>query len=196
MKQKNGTRTIVITGLLLALEIIFQVIGNFVAIGPANINLTLVTVAIAGILCGPMSAAILGFFNGIMALFSPSTIAIFMPISPYGTVLVCLVKCTVAGIVSAYVFRWLRKKNQILALIVASALVPVVNTGIFCLGALAFFQDWLKVETSKGGFANIGLFLILAVVGINFLVEFASTTLITPTVGTILLKREEKIQNK
>ena len=69
MNQKNGTRNIVITGLLLALEIVFQILGNYFQIGLVNINLTLITVVLAGVLCGPMSAAILGFFNGVMALF-------------------------------------------------------------------------------------------------------------------------------
>ena len=192
MQHKLNTRTIVITGLLLALEILFQVLGNFVQIGPANINLTLVTVVLAGVLCGPYSAAILGFFNGMMALFSPSTIAIFMPINPYGTVLVCLVKCTIAGIVSAYVFKFLRKKNKLVALIVASALVPIINTGIFSLGALIFFRSWLESGVSET-FPNIGAFLILGVIGWNFILELVSTVILAPTVGMILLKREEKV---
>ena len=74
MKQHFNTKTIVITGLLLALEIIFQIIGNYLNVGIANINLSLVPVVIAGIVGGPISAAILGFFNGIMALLAPPTI--------------------------------------------------------------------------------------------------------------------------
>ena len=195
MSQKTGTRNIVITGLLLALEIIFQILGNYFQIGLVNINLTLITVVLAGVLCGPTSAMILGFFNGVMALFSPSTIALFMPVSPYGTVIVCLVKCTIAGLVSALVFKALKNKNRTLGLILASILVPILNTGIFCLGSLVFFQPLLKDMISEK-LPNIGAVLILGFIGWNFIFELLSTGIISPIVGTILLKREEKPQNE
>ena len=191
MKNKNTTRNIVLTGLLLALEIIFQVLGNYLKIGLVNINLTLVTVVLGAILCGPMSAAILGFFNGIMALFAPDTLAIFMPISPYGTVLVCLIKCTAAGVIASYVYKLLRNKNKFLASLLASVLVPVVNTGLFSLGALIFFRPFLESGVGEA-FPNIGAFLIFGVIGLNFLVEVASTAILGPTISLVLLKREEK----
>lgn len=195
MKQKNGTRNIVITGLLLALEIVFQILGNYFQIGLVNINLTLITVVLAGVLCGPMSAAILGFFNGIMALFAPATLAVFIPISPYGTIVVCLMKCTIAGIVASYVYKLLKTKNQIVALITASAIVPILNTGIFCLGCILFFRPFLESGVSET-FPNTAAFLIFGVIGWNFILELVSTMLLSPTVGTILLKREEKSLSK
>ena len=188
MKSKFDTRTIVITGLLLALEIIFQIIGNYLQIGPANINVALVTVVLAGVLCGPISGAVLGFFNGIMALLSPSTIAIFMPINPWATVLVCLLKCALAGVLSGLAFQLLKKKNQLVALIVASILVPVINTGTFCIGALLFFRPFL--ESGVGGaFPNVGAFLIFGVIGWNFIFELASTVILSPMIGMIILKK-------
>ena len=114
MQKKNQTKTIVTTGLLLALEIVFQVIGNYLNIGPANINISLVPVVLAAVLCGPMSGAILGFFNGIMALFAPSTIAFFMPVNVGATIIVCLLKCTLAGAIAGFVFKALKKKNQLM----------------------------------------------------------------------------------
>ena len=191
MKQKNGTRNIVITGLLLALEIVFQILGNYLQIGLVNINLTLVTVVLAAVLCGPMSAAILGFFNGIMALFAPSTIAVFMPVSPYGTIVVCMLKCALAGIAASYVYNFIKNKNKLVALVVASALVPIVNTGIFCLGCLVFFRPFLESGVSEK-FPNMAAFLIFGVIGLNFIIELVSTIVLSPTLGMILLKREEK----
>ncbi len=191
MKRKFDTKAIVVTGLLLALEIILQIIGNYLQIGPANINLSLVPVVLAAVLCGPISGGILGFFNGLMALLSPSTLAVFMPLHPFGTVLVCLLKCTLAGIGSAYIFRLLQKKNQLVALILASIAVPVINTGLFALGSVIFFQDFLNSGISEK-FPNAGAFLIFGVIGFNFLIEVATTTIVSPTVGMILLKREQK----
>ena len=189
MKQHFNTKTIVTTGLLLAIEIIFQLIGNYLQIGLANINLSLVPVVIAGIVGGPISAAILGFFNGIMALLSPSTIGFFMPMSPAGTVLVCLLKCTLADVVSSLMYRWLSKLiNVHVATPIAAALVPVINTALFIAGAFIFFQDWLfpDGQTLGGAWA----FIILSVVGWNFLIEFFTTIILSTATNEILLTRE------
>ena len=189
MKQHFNTKTIVITGLLLALEIIFQLIGNYLQIGPANINISLVPVVIAGFIGGPISAAILGFFNGIMALLSPSTIAFFMPMSPVGTVLVCLLKCTLAGVVSSLVYRWLTKlANVHVATPVAAALVPIINTGLFILGSFIFFREWIFAE----GRDVVGAwgFVIIGVVGWNFLIELGTTLVLSTAANEILLRRE------
>ena len=193
MNKRSSTRNIVITGLLLALEIVFQIVGNYVQIGLVNINLTLVTVVLAGVLCGPMYAAILGAFNGVMALFSPSTIATFMPINPWATVFICLIKCTIAGVVSAYAYKLISKKNKLVALIVASVLVPIINTGIFAVGALIFFRTFLESGISAQ-FPNIGAFLIFGVIIWNFVFEFTSSLILGPTIGMILLKRDEKLK--
>ena len=193
MTQKFTVKTIVVTGLLLALEIVLQVIGNYVQIGPANINISLVPVVLAGVLCGPISAMVLGFFNGILALLSPSTLAIFMPINPLATVLICLFKCTFAGVISSLIYRLLKNKNQMVALITASVLVPVLNTGVFAVGSLLFFRPFL--ESGVGDvFPNMGAFLIFGVIGWNFIIEIVSTVILSPTLGMILLKREENAQ--
>ena len=188
MKQHFNTKTIVITGLLLALEIIFQVIGNYLTIGVANINLSLVPVVIAGIVGGPISAAILGFFNGIMAILAPQTITFFMPMSPVGTVVVCLLKCTVAGVVSSLVYHWLKNLvNAHVATPIAAMLVPVINTGLFIAGSFIFFREWLFDGRDALG---AWTFVILAVVGWNFVIEFSSTLVLATATNEILLSRE------
>ena len=190
MNKRITTQQIVGTGLLLALEIIFQIIGNYLQIGPVNINLSLVTVVLGAVLYGPLSGAVLGFFNGLIVLLSPSTIAIFMPISPVGTVIACLLKCTIAGLVAGLLFKLFKNKNNLVGLIIASILVPVINTGIFSVVCLLFFRPFLESGVSET-FPNIGAFLIFGVIGINFIVEIASTTVISVPLGMILLKREK-----
>lgn len=190
MNKRITTQQIVGTGLLLALEIIFQIIGNYLQIGPVNINLSLVTVVLGAVLYGPLSGAVLGFFNGLIVLLSPSTIAIFMPISPVGTVIACLLKCTIAGLVAGLLFKLFKNKNNLVGLIIASILVPVINTGIFSVVCLLFFRPFLESGVSEA-FPNIGAFLIFGVIGINFIVEIVSTTVISVPLGMILLKREK-----
>ena len=190
MNKRITTQQIVGTGLLLALEIIFQIIGNYLQIGPVNINLSLVTVVLGAVLYGPLSGAVMGFFNGLIVLLSPSTIAIFMPISPVGTVIACLLKCTIAGLVAGFVFKLFKNKNNLIGLIIASILVPVINTGIFSVVCLLFFRPFLESGVSET-FPNIGAFLIFGVIGINFIVEIISTVALSTPVGMILLKREK-----
>ena len=191
MNKKITTRQIVITGLMLALMIILQIIGNYLQFGPVNINISLVAIVLAAVLGGPLSGAIVGFFNGVMALLSPSTIAIFMPVSPVGTVLACLLKCTLAGLVSGIIFNLLKKKNKVLSLIVSSLLVPIINTGIFIIFCLIFFRPILESNVTSGAFPNIWMFLIVGFIGWNFLVELVSTTVLSPIVGLAVLRNEK-----
>ena len=191
MNKKITTRQIVITGLMLALMIILQIIGNYLQFGPVNINISLVAIVLAAVLGGPLSGAIVGFFNGVMALLSPSTIAVFMPVSPVGTVLACLLKCTLAGLVSGIIFNLLKKKNKVLSLIVSSLLVPIINTGIFIIFCLIFFRPILESNVTSGAFPNIWMFLIVGFIGWNFLVELVSTTVLSPIVGLAVLRNEK-----
>ena len=187
--KKITTRQIVITGLFLALEIIFQIMGNYMQVGPVNFNLSLTAIVLAAAICGPLSGAIVGFFNGLMALLSPSTLALFMPISPVGTVLACLLKTTIAGLVDGFVFNAIKNKNKIVALLVSSALVPIINTGIFTVFCLLFFRPFL--ESGVGDvYPNIGAFLIFGVIGINFIVEIITTVVVSTAAGTAILSRK------
>ncbi len=190
MNQRITTKQIVGTGLLLALEIILQILGNYLQFGSVNINLSLMTIVLAAVLYGPLSGAILGFFNGLMALFSPSTLAIFMPISQIGTILACLLKTTLAGLLAGFIFKPFRQKNRIVGLIICSALVPIINTGIFTIFALTFFRPFLESGVSEQ-FPNVAAFLIFAVIGINFIFEIITTIAVSTPTGIVLLNREK-----
>ena len=191
MNKRITTKQIVGTGLLLALEIIFQIVGNYLQIGPVNINLSLVTIVLAAVLYGPLSGAILGFFNGLMALFSPSTLAIFMPINPLGTIVTCLLKTTLAGLCAGLIFKLLKNKNSVVGLILANITVPVVNTGLFSVFSLLFFRPFLESGVGEQ-FPNIGAFLIFGIIGWNFIFEIITTVVLSTIVGTILLKRNQE----
>ena len=190
MKKTITTQQIVGTGLLLALEIIFQVIGNYLQFGPVSINLSLVAIVLAAVLYGPLSGAILGFFCGIVILFSPSTIAIFMPVSPVGTVIACLLKTTLAGLVAGFIYKALKNKNQLLGIILASILVPIINTGVFSAITLIFFRPILAGGANDQSFASMMTYLIVGFIGWNFLIEIATTVVISTIFGLVLVRRK------
>ena len=191
MNKTITTKQIVGTGLLLALEIIFQILGNYLQFGPVNINLSLMTIVIAAVLYGAISGAILGFFNGLMALLSPSTLAIFMPISPVGTILACLLKTTLAGLFAGLLFKLFKNKNNLVGLILASLLVLIVNTGLFSVFCLIFFRPFLESGVGEN-FPNIGAFLIFGIIGWNFIFEIITTVVLSTIVGMIILKRNQE----
>lgn len=189
MNKRITTQQIVGTGLLLALEIVLQVIGNYLQFGPVNINISLVAIVLAAVLYGPFSGAVLGFFNGIITLFSPSTIGLFMQYSPVGTVIACLLKCTIAGFVAGLVFK-LFKTKKVAGLVTSSVLVPVINTGIFSVVCFIFFQDMLRDLAQSSAAGEVFKYFIVGFIGWNFLVELIATVVLSTILGMVLLKRK------
>ena len=172
-KKPFNTKTIALVGMLTAIEIVLQLL-SYIIPSAVNINLSLIPIAIGAIIGGPTVGAFLGFASGVIVLVSPNTVTLFMAMSPVGTIITCLTKTTIAGLVAGFIAKAL-KKHDIVGSILASFVVPVINTGMFIIFALLFFSEWI------GG-------AIAALLGINFLFEVVSTMLIGPTLYKILAK--------
>ena len=78
------------------------------------------------------------------------------------------------------------KKNRYLAVILAAIACPLVNTGVFLLGCVVFFLDTIKEWGAAGGFENVAQFLIIGMVGLNFLVELSVNIFLSPIVVRLL----------
>lgn len=189
IKEKITTKQITGAAVLSAVEIVLIVMSNYVAIGPVNLNLSLVPIAVGAMLYGPLVGGFLGLINGAITLISPSTLAVFMPISPIGTVLVCLLKTGLAGLIAGFVFK-LFKNHKVVGTFIASILVPIINTGLFCLGSYLFFTTWLNAGAV--GYDNTFMFLLFAVIGWNFLIEMAIPLILSPTIYGIVRYFERK----
>ncbi len=163
------------TGLaiLIALSVVLTLISNYIQIGTISINLSLIPVALAGILYGPLAGLFVGIVNGGMVLLAPSTSA-FFAIDVFGTIFICLLKSALSGLCAGLIFRLFYKHYFNLGVILASLFTPIINTGIFILGALIFFS---------GAFGE----LISIFVSVNFIIEFTSTAILCPTI-VILIK--------
>ena len=182
-----------ITGVavLSAIMIVLQVVGNFVAIGPVSINLSLIPIALAAIIYGPLAGGLLGLLSGVMVLFAPSTEAVFMPISVFGTVLVCLLKCTIAGILGGLVHKLVSKKSPIVSYVLCAMTIAIVNTGLFVVGCLVFFMPLL--QENSGTYANAYAFLFLGMIGWNFIFEVVSASVFVPVLAKVLSARKQPI---
>ena len=179
-------KVIAATGVLTTIEIVLQIIGNFIAIGPVSINLSLIPIALGAILYGSLCGAFLGMINGLAVIFAPSTMAIFMPMNPLATIFLCILKSTAAGIVAGYIYKSFKKKLPFVGAVIASISVPVVNTGIFAVGCLLFFQDFLNAPGVIGNLPNMYAALFIAVIGWNFIFELAANTILSPAISRIV----------
>ena len=103
---------------------------------------------------------------------------------PVITLALCMIKSTAAGYLSGLVARSLAKKNATLSLFLAAGIAPVVNTGIFILGLLLFFQDTLVLWAN--GHDKVVDFLLFSILGINFTTEFLVNLVLVPILARIL----------
>ena len=180
-----NTRMIATTGILLAIEIVLQVLGNYIVIpgGFANLNFSLIIIALGAMMYGPIVGGFLGLVSGALTLFAPSTISYFFSISPVGTILTCLLKTTIAGVVAGFVANAIKKKNDTLASILVSIIVPVINTGIFSVFCILFFKSRLQEINPN----NISAALFLGMIGFNFIIEIIITLIVVPSLYKIVL---------
>lgn len=182
MKNKGifNTKKIVGTGILTALLVVLQGISMIIPTG-VNLNLSLVPITIGAILYGPLAGAFLGFACGAIILVSPNTVTFFMSISPIGTVIACLLKTALAGLVAGFLYKWISRKNDMAGVIVASIVVPLINTFIFVACTSIFFMDGLR----DSGVTSFGqIFTVL--IGFNFIFEIITNTVVSPVVYRIL----------
>ena len=171
MSKNNNTQKIVGLGLFTAIVIVLQLMGSFIRFGTFSISLVLVPVVIGAALYGAGAGAWLGFVFGVVVLLSGDAAA-FLGVNALGTILTVLVKGTLAGLLSGLVYKALENKNRTLAVAVAAVVCPVVNTGVFLIGCLLFFMETIGGWADAMGFgANIGQYMIVGLVGANFIFE-------------------------
>jgi len=183
MRQK--TKKLVGIGLLTAIVVVLQALAVVIRpTGLFNISLVLVPIVVGAALYGYKAGAWLGAVFGIVVLFTDS--AAFMAINVPGTILTVLIKGTLAGLVAGLVYLALEKKNRYVAVIAAAIACPVTNTGVFLLGCVLFFMDTINGWAAAAGYASAGTYLIVAMVGVNFLVEMVVNIVLSSVIVRII----------
>lgn len=188
-KTKMSTKTLVLGAVLSALVIVLQLMGSFIRLGPFSISLVLVPIVIGAAMCDTRIGAWLGFLFGVVVLLSGDAAA-FLAINIPGTIITVLVKGTACGLVAGLIYKLLERFNRYVAVVAAAIACPIVNTGIFLLGCSVFFMDTIR---TWAGDSDVLTYMILVLVGGNFLVELAINIVLSPVIVRILnIKRRAK----
>ena len=91
--------------------------------------------------------------------------------------------CPAAGGAAGLLFRLVRKKNEYAAVFAAALSAPVVNTGLFILGAL-LMSDTIGANFVADG-TTVLYFLVIGCAGLNFVVEFIVNAVASPAIYTV-----------
>lgn len=184
--NKQKIQWITAVGLLSAMVIVLQFVSMALRFSAFSITLTLIPIVVGAALCGPAAGTWLGFVFGMSVLLTGDA-AGFMVWSIPGTIITVLAKGMLAGLVAGLIFKALEKKNRVLATILAAISAPVVNSGTFLLGCLAFFYENITAASAGSAYAgNTVAFILMVYIGFNFILEFAINTVLSPTVVYIV----------
>jgi len=197
MNTRNHGKTRRLTGLALftALVVILQLLGSFIRFGPFSISLVAMPIVIGAALYGASAGLWLGFVFGMVVLISGDAAA-FLAVHVPGTILVVLAKGALCGGAAGLVYSLLQRANRTVGAVAAAVICPVVNTGIFLLGCLVFFMPTINGWASAMGFENVGAYMILGLVGANFLFELGANILLCPTILRLIRIGSEKTDTK
>ncbi len=185
MKNNNSTRTLALCSILTALVVILQLMGAFLHFGMFSVSLVLIPIVIGTATCGIGAGAWLGFVFGVVVLLSGDAGA-FLAVNPLGTVITVLAKGILCGAIAGLAYKVLEKYNRYLAVVVAAIVCPMVNTGVFLLGCLAFFMETITAWATSAGFANAGQYMIFGLAGGNFLFELGLNIILSPVIVRLL----------
>ncbi|MBQ7726562.1 MAG: ECF transporter S component [Clostridia bacterium] len=176
------SRTLALGAMFTAAVIVLQLLGSFIRFGTFSISLVLVPIVVGAAMCGPWIGGWLGFVFGMVVLISGDA-GPFLAVSVPGTVLTVLLKGTLCGLAAGCVYRLIAKHNVYAAVLAAAVVCPAVNTGVFLLGCAAFFLPTLS-EWAGGG--SVWKFMLLVLVGGNFLFELGFNVVLSPIIVRLL----------
>lgn len=182
--MSNKIRKIAGLGLIVAIECILCLIANILPNTGTNLNLGLVPIVIASIIYGPIEGMIVGVVNGIFNIVSPVNI-IFINETLIGTIICCITKTALAGLVSGFIFKGFKEKKK-LGVLICSIAVVFVNTLIFVLFASLIYQDLFNEE------GKLFINLILIFISVNFLIEISTSLVLSNAIYRIIYVKSRR----
>lgn len=182
--RNDKTYKMVLLGVLSALVIVLQLWGSAIPFfGGTSLCLVLIPIVVGGLILGVKAGAFLGLLFGVFVFvwcgvlgYDPFTAYLFQN-QPIMTALICILKGGAAGLVPPLVHRALARKLPLPSVIIASALAPICNTGLFTLGMFLILGT---LKSYLGGM-TVGYFFG-AIILVNFAVEFAVNLIASPAI--------------
>ncbi len=199
-KKGSSTLKMVELAILSTIIIVFQLSGTaikLVAFGGTSISLVLIPIVLGAALLGPKAGAWLGFVFGAVTYFmgvfgaDHFTFVLFTD-HPFLTAVVCFGKAILAGLCAGLVYKALSVKHPYLAIFASAGIAPIVNTGLFILGALTM-SDTLSANFVSEG-TTVIYFLVIGCAGVNFIFEFVLNMIASPALHRIITAVSKRLK--
>jgi len=193
MNKANSfdTRKLVLLALLTAIVVVLQTLAAILPIYPFTLTLVLIPMVIGAALVNTLAGGWLGFIFGLVVLLTGNANA-FLAVNPAATVIVVILKGTLAGLASGAVYKLFAGKNKTAAVILSAIVCPVVNTGIFLIGSYVFFLPILTEWGTEAGFASATAFIFIGMIGLNFLIELGVNIVLSPAIVRLIQYGQDK----
>ena len=181
MEKKTNARTIAEYAIFIAIIFVMKLTGlSSIPVGPLVMTLTMIPIAIGAMLLGPLGGALLGFVFGLTSLYDAVSGAsvmtgVFFQVSPFHTIVLCVVTRTLVGWLTGILFKLLKKldKKKIWCYFAGGLLAPMLNTILFMSYiVLVFYRtDFVQERVTMLGASGPFMFVVL-LVGVQGLVEW------------------------
>ena len=169
--------------LLMAMVVVMQAISSIIPpISGFPISLVLIPIVLGAALFGPSAGALLGATFGVIVYINcvtgadPGGAMVFQA-NPVLCFLVVMGKGILAGAASGWVYKLMKAVNPYVAMILAAAVCPIVNTGVFIACMLLFFIEVLSAWAQGGDIVG---YIISGLVLVNFVPELIINLVFSP----------------
>lgn len=197
MKSRKADVLRLVQGALLtALVVVLQFMGSFIKIGPLPMSFVLVPIVIGAFLLGPKTGAFLGGVFGVITVaMGVSGVDAFSfmlwTANPIFFVVICLLKAIMAGFGAGLIYKGLnavfKGKYITVSTVLAAVCAPIINTGIFAVGMLLFFEETMvSLLPAFSGYTNVFQVVFLGLAGVNFIGEFLVNLILSPAIVRVV----------
>ena len=177
-KENVDVRRLAYLAILAALVFVAQIIAIPIGGFFETSALPMAVIVIGAALLGTRAGGILGLVFSIAVICLPGT-QVYLTfgnnrfVSVFCTILVVFLKGILAGVASGAVYRALEKVNRFVAVLLSGVSAVTVNTGIFIIGSVLFFD------------ATFAALMTVALL-ISYLLELGTTIVLAPAVLRII----------
>ena len=201
--RNEKVKKMVAIAFLMALVVVMQFVGGIIPpVGGFSISLVLIPIVLGAAMYGPAVGALLGATFGVIVFINCVTGsdvggAMVFQANPILCFLVVMGKGILAGLSAGFVYKLLKNKNGYVAMLLASVVCPVVNTGIFITCLVTMFggvlDGWYQFWLSEGNTGTVMSYILAGIVLVNFVPELLLNVVVSPASQRVLRVVKNKI---